>query len=171
MFLWFSKSRAHFKFVYQRWPTSGWWLNFALTLSTASIIAVHFITKYHRHCGRTENLRPHREVLRLTSWINSKSCFVKYRYKRLVFLYVFSVFSYINLKCTSPTILHKEIALNILAYNVMLLSFKFLLILLSDINCQPLNKWYLNKCVNISTLDCLSTKLNFEVQKQVLSWQ
>ena len=34
MFLCFSKSRAHSKLVYQRWPTSGWWPLFPFTFSS-----------------------------------------------------------------------------------------------------------------------------------------
>ena len=44
MFLCFSKSRAHFKLVYQRWPTSGWWPHpsFTLPRQTESGVARSF---------------------------------------------------------------------------------------------------------------------------------
>ena len=41
-----------------------------------------------------------------------------------------------NLKCSTATILHKDITLKILAYNMMHLILKFLLILISDVYCQ-----------------------------------
>ena len=47
-------------------------------------------TLYHRHCGSKEHTRPHRQVLKLSTWFNSSSCFVKYSHKRLVSLYLWS---------------------------------------------------------------------------------
>ena len=45
-------------------------------------ITVHFICKYHRHCGCKIHTRPHLEILKLTTWQNFRSCFVNYSHKR-----------------------------------------------------------------------------------------